>query len=124
MTLDNIDITNLVWIDQFSWSSVEQAAERSITGGLIVQEGQKQFGRPVTLSRSWLPKSTVESLKALEEIPKLTMTLVMDDATEYSVIFNRANSAAITATPVFDHTNAPSDWQYETTIRLLTVEPT
>ena len=123
MTLDNIDITNLVWIDQFTYSPIAQETDRSITGGLIVQGGEKKYGRPITLSKSWLSKSTLASLKTLESEAKKTMTLVMDDASEYSVIFNRSAGAAITATPLFDHTNAPDDWQYSVTIKLFTVEP-
>ncbi|PTY38550.1 hypothetical protein BGP77_11420 [Saccharospirillum sp. MSK14-1] len=123
MTLDDIDITNLLWTDQYLWSSVQQESERSLTGGLIVQEGAKQYGQPITLTNSWLPKSAIEALKLKEAQPALEMALTLDDGTTHAVIFNRSQGAGVEARPVFPSTNAPSDWQYETTIRLLTIEP-
>ncbi|NKI17440.1 hypothetical protein HCU74_08420 [Spongiibacter sp. KMU-166] len=124
MTLDGIDITdNLVWVDEFQFNQIEQSQERSLTGGLIVQEGVKRYGRPITL-RGWLPRATLDLLFALEATPATAMTLVLADARTFSVIFNRTR-IAIEADEVAPYTKASTepDWQYQTTLNLLTVEP-
>ncbi|MFQ3232139.1 hypothetical protein [Reinekea sp.] len=123
MTLDNIDISNMLWIDQFNWGPIAQQSDRTITGGLVVQEGVKKFGQPITLTDSWLPKTTVDALKAKEAIGGLKMLLTLDNGATHSVIFNRSRGAAVEATQVFPNTDAPADWQYETTISLFTVQP-
>lgn len=123
MTLDGIDITNLVWIDEFQFNQVEQEQTRGINGGLIVQGAVKHYGRPITLSKSWLQRSVVEQLVA-KELGNPEMSLILDDGREFAVIFNRTRGPAVAATPVFDITNAPADWRYEVTLRLTTIEPT
>jgi hypothetical protein len=122
MTLDEIDLTNMVWTNQFKWNALEQTTDRGLTGSLIVQQGIKQYGRPIILSKSWLNKSVLEALQTKEAEANLTMTLTLDNGTEYTVIFDR-ESTAIEATQVFDQSNPNDDCKYETTIRLLTVEP-
>lgn len=123
MTLDEIDITNLVWINQFQYSPIAQTADRSLTGGMIIQEGEKKYGQSIILSESWLTKSVIEALKVKEAIGNLTMLLTLDDGTEHSVVFDRTTTAGVYAKPVFNHTNPDDNWQYTATIRLLTVEP-
>lgn len=122
MILDDIDLENMVWSNQFQWNALEQSTDRSLTGGLIVQQGKKLYGRPITLTNSWLKKSVLEALQSKEAEADLKMTLLLDDGTEHTVIFDRENTA-ISATQVFDHSNPDDDWQYDSTIRLLTVEP-
>ena len=40
---------DLRWINEFEWNPVEQTTERSLTGALLVQEGQLTHGRPIVL---------------------------------------------------------------------------
>ena len=125
MMLGGIDITgNFVWSDEFNYNQVEQSQERTLTGGLIIQSGVKLYGRPVTLGPSWLPRSTLDALYALEATAA-AMDLVLADGREFSVVFDRSRGVAIDAKPVHDYVNAAneSDWQYNVTLRLLTVEP-
>lgn len=43
------------WEDEFSWNKVAQAApQRTLSGGLVIQQGIKANGRPITLSGDWV----------------------------------------------------------------------
>lgn len=125
MTLDEIDLTdNLIWQDEFNYNGVAQAQERTLTGGLVIQSGVKQFGQPVTLV-GWLQRATVDALVAKESAGLAAMALTLDDAREFSVVFDRASGVAIQAVPIKEHTHIsqqPDAW-YTATLRLLTVEP-
>lgn len=126
MTLDDIDLTdNLVWQNEFAFSSVTQERERSLTGGLLIQEGVKQYGRPIILGPSWLDRATIDALVAKAATPSTLMTLTLDDGRTFTVIFDRAQGSGIDAVPVNPYTLASQEptWQYQTTLRLLTVEP-
>lgn len=125
MILGGVDITdNFVWSDEFNYNQVEQTQERSLTGGLIIQSGVKQFGRPITLGESWLPRSVVDALFTLEASAE-PMLLVLADGRDFSVVFDRSRGVAIDAKPVDGYVLAANDpdWQYKVTIRLITVEP-
>lgn len=124
MTLDEIDLTdNLIWQDEFSHNGVAQAQERSLTGGMIIQSGVKQYGQAVTLV-GWLERATLDALVAKESAGLAAMELTLDDAREFSVVFDRARGVAVEATPIKEHTHIslePGAW-YTATLRLLTVE--
>lgn len=125
MILGGVDITdNFVWSDEFNYNQVEQSQERTLTGGLIIQSGQKLYGRPITLGPTWLPRSTLDELFALEATTA-AMDLVLPDGRPFKVVFDRTRGAAIDAKPVHDYVDAANeaDWQYNVTLRLLTVEP-
>lgn len=40
----------LAWADEHAWSPVAQATERTLSGALVLEEADKQKGRPITLS--------------------------------------------------------------------------
>lgn len=125
MTLDDIDITdNLIWQDEFAYNQVAQQQERSLTGGVIVQSGVKQYGQPVTLV-GWLSRAMLDALRAKEGSGNPVMDLTLDDGRAFSVIFNRASGVAVEAAPIKETTHISQDpgaW-YSATLRLLTVEP-
>ncbi len=123
MTLDEIDITdNLTWPDEFQFNQVEQTQDRSLTGGMIIQEGAKLYGRPITLE-GWLPRSTVDALYTMEAQAGQVMTLTLADDREFSVVFDRSRGRAVEAEPLHQYTKASQapEWQYNATLRLLTV---
>ncbi|HSX84063.1 MAG TPA: hypothetical protein VLE50_01595 [Cellvibrio sp.] len=125
MILGGIEITdNFIWSDEFDYNQVEQAQERSLTGGMIIQHGVKHFGRPITLGESWLPRFIVDALFALEATTA-PMLLGLPDGRSFSVVFDRSRGIAIDAKPVDGYVLAANDpnWQYKVTVRLLTVEP-
>ena len=39
-----------LWSDEFDWNSIEQKQDRAVDGALIIQEGKKKSGRPITLT--------------------------------------------------------------------------
>ncbi|WP_446942135.1 hypothetical protein [Pseudomonas aeruginosa] len=50
MRLDAVELGDqFEWVDEFTWDAVAQEQERSLTGALLVQEGTKLHGRPITL---------------------------------------------------------------------------
>jgi len=125
MTLDDLTLTdNLVWLDEFRHNTVEQTRERSLIGGLLIQEGVKQYGRPITLN-GWLDRQTLDALYAKEATPGPGLPLTLPDGRTYTVVFDRSRGIAVEADPIFQYTAASTDpdWQYQVTIRLVTVEP-
>lgn len=126
MTLDDIQLgASLIWIDEFQHNQVAQEQDRTLTGALVVQEGQKHFGRPITLAEGWLPRSAVDDLYAKEAAASVPMSLTLDDGRDFSVLFDRTRGPAVEATPVQFYTKASQSpsWRYQITIRLITVEP-
>jgi len=50
MMLDSVELDDqFEWVDEFEWDAVAQEQERSLTGALLIQEGTKLYGRPITL---------------------------------------------------------------------------
>ena len=45
---------DLQWQDEMDWNAVAQAApQRTLSGALVIQQGTKLNGRPVTLAGDW-----------------------------------------------------------------------
>ena len=40
---------DLLWSDELTWNPVEQTSQRTLTGALVVQVGDRVGGRPITL---------------------------------------------------------------------------
>lgn len=127
MMLDSIELDDqFEWADEFDWDAVAQEQERSLTGALLVQEGVKLHGRPITLKSSggvWTPLSVVRQLEALRDQRLKVMNLVLPDGREFPVIFNRSNGAPLKATPTFRTVNPSPDETYDVEISLITVAP-
>ncbi len=127
MVLDGIELDDqFEWTDEFDWDAVTQEQERSITGALLVQEGTKLHGRPITLKANggvWTPLSVVRQLEALRDQRLKVMDLVLPDGREFTVIFNRAGGAPLKATQVFRTVNPAPDEIYDVEISLITVAP-
>lgn len=114
----------LEWTDEFEWDAVAQEQERSLAGNMIVQEGVKIHGRPITLASNgaaWFMLSLVRQLEVLRDQPGRVMPLTLADGREFHVIFNRVGGAALEAKPLWRQVNPGPDALYELTIRLLTV---
>lgn len=127
LTLDGLALDpQHQWTDEFEWDAVEQEQSRSLNGKLIVQEGVKLYGRPVTLEANegaWTPLSTVRALEALRDERGRVMLLELPDGRSEYVIFNRGNGAALQAQQLFRLVNPPLDDLFELTLRLITVAP-
>ncbi|KEQ17129.1 hypothetical protein [Endozoicomonas numazuensis] len=127
MTLDSITLPDdLLWINEFDWNPVEQSQDRSLTGGLLIQEQSKRFGRPIELNGgeevAWVSRSVVVNLLALSQIANKIMTLTLPDLRQYSVIFDRSSGAPIEAQQILPYAYPGDDYQYSLIVRLLTVE--
>lgn len=127
MRLDSVDLDDqFEWADEFDWDPVAQVQERSLSGALLVQEGVKLHGRPVTLQSNggvWTPLSVVRQLEVLRDQPGRVMPLVLPDGREFSVIFDRTQGAPITAKQVHRTVNPGPDEPYDVNLRLITVAP-
>lgn len=114
---------DMYWKDEFSWSKVAQSAPvYTLTGAMIVQQGTKKAGRPITLTGDWVwhKRSDLETLRAWSDITELTMTLKHYDGRTFSVMF-RLHDKALEAQPVYYETPETADQPYTASIRLMTV---
>ncbi|MBK6587941.1 MAG: hypothetical protein IPG22_06460 [Acidobacteria bacterium] len=97
---------DLLWIDRHTWSPVTQSYAPSITGGAIIDTGEKTAGRPITLagdeSHAWLTYEVVSQLKVWAAIPDCQMSLSIQGAA-YPVIFRHYEPPALDLTPVVDY---------------------
>lgn len=127
MRLDSVELDDqFEWVDEFDWDAIAQVQERSVTGVLLVQEGQKVHGRPITLQSNggvWTPLSVVRQLEVLRDQLGRVMPLVLPDGREYSVIFDRTNGAPLTAKQIHRTVNPGADESYDVNLRLITVAP-
>ncbi len=127
MRLDTITLPDdLLWINEFEWNPVEQTIERSLTGALLVQEGQLMHGRPIILSGNgeagWVSRLTVKNLFALSKAANKTMNLTLPDNRQFSVIFDRSNGTPVEAQQALPFAYPNDDDQYLLQLKLLTVD--
>ena len=113
----------LRWTDEHDWSPLAQASPQySLGGAVIVQQGSKLAGRPVTLGgeddHNWLRRETLATLHDWAAVPELELTLDYHGRT-LNVIF-RNHEQALAATPVWWTNDEDSDC-YRAEIRLMTL---
>lgn len=83
--------SDLKWADEFDWSDVEQEKDYSLTGALIVQQGVKKKGRPITLQSqggAWIQRSVLKALQIYYNTPDRVFTLILWSET-FTVQFER-----------------------------------
>ncbi|MEP6587137.1 MAG: hypothetical protein ABJA84_00065 [Polaromonas sp.] len=113
---------DLYWSDENNWHPVEQSAQRTVTGALIVQVSTRIAGRPITLesqddSSAWMTRTVIDALRNLAAAPGKVMTLTLH-GTSRSVMF-RHHDGGFEATPVVQY-NLPDDVDFYTaTLRLM-----
>lgn len=118
-TLAGIELDDeITWVDELDWTPIEQLLTRGNTGHLIVQEGEKIGGRPMTLTMI-VSRATVDLLRA--HLTTATLPLVLYGTT-YQVRWRHADNP-ISATPLHDYINpsAQPDLPYTITLRLIEV---
>ena len=93
----------LRWADEFDWSPFTQATEYSLTGALIIEQAEKQAGRPITLEGgkdfAWLTRTEVAALKALLDAGE-EMTLTLHDNRTFTVLPAGDEPLTVRALPV------------------------
>jgi len=134
LTLDGIDLADnpdlggeqMEWVDEWDWNAVEQEQERSLSGALIIQEGLKLYGRPITLSSNggaWFTLAKIRELEAAAAAAAAVHLLTLPTGAQHYVTWNRAAGPAVQARPIHRTVNPGPDWLYELTLRLITVAP-
>ena len=116
-----------LWSDEFDWKPIQQNQEYAINGTLIVQEGKKKSGRPITLSpndgQGWVKRSDLSIIKDWSALQDEQFTLVFEyphDTRQFNVIFNHADGA-INAKPVMGFPTVSEGDYYEVTLKFLEV---
>ncbi|ENW05751.1 hypothetical protein [Acinetobacter beijerinckii] len=114
--------------DEFSWKPIEQNQEFSVDGTLIIQEGKKKSGRPITLlskenSQGWVKRSILSVIQDWSALQDEQFTLVFEyphDNRQFNVIFNHAQGA-IEADPVKGFPTVSNEDYYKVTLKFLEV---
>lgn len=119
MTLNGINLPEMIWQDEFSWRPVTQRTERTLTGKLFVEEALLHKGRPITLTDAWITRTTLQEIQSLASVPAATYPLTLQGQS-YTVAF-RHNDQAFTAVPIKPLTDPDSTDFYELTLRLMVV---
>ena len=112
-----------LWSDEFEWKPIEQKQERAIDGTLIIQEGKKKSGRPITLKPSdtgmgWIKRRDLRKILAWSELQE-EFSLQFEwphDARQFNVIFNH-EAGALEAAPVKGIPTVSEDDYYNVTMR-------
>lgn len=121
LTLD----PDLKWVDEHQWHPVEQTAQRTVTGALVVSTSARVGGRPITLQpdgddSAWMSRSMVDELRSWAAVPGRQMTLTLRGVAR-TVIFRHHDGVAVEASPlIFFSDEASSDW-YRVTLRFMEV---
>lgn len=105
----------LVWSDEDGWSPIAQSTEYGLTGALIVDLGEKQAGRPITLRgakdgsshtafiarsqvyRGW---SSLESIRAALWAASAEFVLTLHDGRTFTVIPLHGTDGPLSVTPL------------------------
>ncbi len=114
--------------DEFAWKPIEQNQEYAVDGTLIIQEGKKKSGRPITLlsktdNQGWIKRSVLSVILDWSALQDEQFTLVFEyphDTRQFNVIFNHAEGA-IEADPVKGFPTVSEEDYYKVTLRFLEV---
>ncbi|MFW2160848.1 hypothetical protein ACG93T_05610 [Acinetobacter beijerinckii] len=114
--------------DEFSWKPIEQNQEYAVNGTLIIQEGKKKSGRPITLlskenSQGWVKRSVLSVIQDWSALQDEQFTLIFEyphDNRQFNVIFNHAQGA-IEADPVKGFPTVSNEDYYKVTLKFLEV---
>lgn len=115
----------LQWTDEYDWTPVEQAAQYSTTGKLLIDVAVKQAGQPITLqgtdTAAWVSRTLCDTLKSWAALPGIEMDLVLRGAT-HRVVFDHAKGG-FGAQPVWKLLDGEitGDLMYLPTFRFLKV---
>ena len=113
----------LSWADEYTWSPVEQTKTYTTTGALLIEEGVKQAGRPITLEgsedRTWCTRALVDQLHAWANTPGMVLVLTLRGVA-HQVTWDHERGA-LQGLPVLfyaDGSIASDDW-YVPTLRFI-----
>lgn len=109
------------WQDENAWNPVEQTAQRTITGSVVISASQRLGGRPITLQplddgTAWMPYSMLSTLKLWAAVAGRVMSLTIRGATR-SVVFRHHDGSAIEATPIVHYSDVQTVDFYLVTLK-------
>lgn len=113
----------LNWVDEYTWSPVEQTKTYTTTGALLIETGLKQSGRPITLEgaedRTWCTRALVDQLHAWAATPGIVLALTLRGEAR-NVTFDHERGALQGLPLLFfsDGSIQSTDW-YVPTLRFL-----
>lgn len=98
----------LIWDDELAWQPGVQSSEYALGGGIVIDEGRRTSGRPITLfggrtgttSWAWMKRSALLTLKTAIDAAGATFTLTLHDARTFSVRPRRSDGPALDAFPL------------------------
>lgn len=119
---------DLVWPDEFLWSTVSQSVERSITGALLIDAMARNAGRPITLEgrgdRAWISRGDLRVLRGWADLVGQEFVLSIRGET-FNVIFDHGTdetTRALAMSAVMDWSDmVDGDYYCSVTLRFLTV---
>ena len=124
-----LDLPNdLDWIDEFNWSPVQASNHYTITGALVIEQGVKQAGRPITLKSpedglGMVPRSTLATMRAWASIRGTRYTLKLErpaDTRSFLVEFD-LTGGLIEANPARGFTFHDPSEEFYITVRFIEV---
>lgn len=84
---------HMTWSDEHAWTPVRERVQPSVTGKPIITHATLQYGRPITLTRCWLTRSTVLTLRSLIDVGGYTNTLTLPDGRSFIVRWRQEDGA-------------------------------
>lgn len=115
---------DMLWNDEFTWSAVAQTQPvHSLSGAVLVQQGTKLAGRPITLTGDWVwaTRQKVEALRSWTDVAGLKMTLTHYDGRSFTVGFRYHDGALNQVEPVRYVTPEANSDRYTMAIQLMTL---
>lgn len=116
---------DLLWADEYNWQPVEQSAERTITGALVVMSSLRVGGRPITLqpeddTSGWMTRDLIEQLRNWAAEPGKTLTLTLRE-TDFNVAFRHQDGAGLEARPLIHFSEMDGTDYYLATLRFMEI---
>lgn len=114
--------------DEYGWSSIVSSNSYTLDGTMLVEQSQRQAGRPYTMQapngHGVLSRATVNALKAERDTLGATYYLdyLADDVVKrVSVIFDTSADDAINAVPVSNGTSPSLTDYYNVALKFLEI---
>lgn len=119
MKLDDIDIYNLYWANEFDYEPVVQAQIRSVTGALINFEQAQPAGQTMTLTGAWVSRTTLLALQNKRKTANAILEVTLDDGRIFNTIFDRSKAPSLEAVLIDGiAANPEANDQYSITLNL------
>ena len=116
--LNNLTLPDdLVWTDEFTWQPVGQNQERTLTGGLGIEEKVKVGGRPITLTG--VAKRSL--IMALYTLSTQTGTLTLQFNNQIYTVRFRHIDTGVEASAFYELADPSDSHYYNLTLRFLEV---